>query len=119
MTTGSITSLWRYPVKSLMGQELQQADLTVAGVVGDRVLSRFIGREVRLERFAPEGPSLEEYLPDIRELPERGVLNDEAMASGTFFDVAVIHLLTTATLERLQPSYRRASWTSDGSGRIS
>ncbi len=170
MTTGSVVSLWRYPVKSMMGEELCQASLTAAGIAGDRtfalvdretgkvasaknpnkwarlmecraelveepvtdraeavitfpdgarvrsdqpdvhrLLSRFIGREVSLERLAPEAPSLEEYSPDVRELPERDVLSDEAMAAGTFFDVAVIHLLTTATLECLRALYPRGT----------
>ena len=34
----SIESLWRYPVKSLAGEQLTAADLTVDGIVGDRVV---------------------------------------------------------------------------------
>src|SRR5438093_1024070 len=33
---GTVVSLWRYPVKSMMGEELNTADLTERGVVGDR-----------------------------------------------------------------------------------
>src|SRR5258708_17021860 len=33
---GSIVSLWRYPVKSMMGEELNAADVTTAGLLGDR-----------------------------------------------------------------------------------
>ncbi len=38
MTTslGSISSLWRFPVKSMAGEELSEAALTSRGVVGDR-----------------------------------------------------------------------------------
>ncbi len=32
----TIAALWRYPVKSMSGERLQQADVTVAGVRGDR-----------------------------------------------------------------------------------
>ena len=33
---GSVISLWRYPVKSMMGEELNAADLTQQGLRGDR-----------------------------------------------------------------------------------
>lgn len=33
---GSVVALWRYPVKSMLGEELNAADLTGRGVVGDR-----------------------------------------------------------------------------------
>jgi uncharacterized protein len=33
---GTIRALWRFPVKSMMGEELDAADLTEGGVVGDR-----------------------------------------------------------------------------------
>src|SRR5436309_2354916 len=33
---GSVVSLWRYPVKSMMGEELNRADVTERGLVGDR-----------------------------------------------------------------------------------
>jgi len=33
---GSVASLWRYPVKSMMGDELNAADVTERGLVGDR-----------------------------------------------------------------------------------
>src|ERR671931_731925 len=31
-----VVSLWRYPVKSMMGEELNAADVTERGLVGDR-----------------------------------------------------------------------------------
>lgn len=37
MQTGKIESLWRYPVKSLMGEGVDQLDLDRRGVAGDRV----------------------------------------------------------------------------------
>ncbi len=33
---GTIVSLWHYPVKSMLGEELNAADLSERGVVGDR-----------------------------------------------------------------------------------
>src|SRR5258708_34646989 len=33
---GSIVSLWRYPVKSMMGEELNATDVTQGGLLGDR-----------------------------------------------------------------------------------
>ncbi len=35
-THAAVVSLWRYPVKSMMGEELNAADLTEHGLVGDR-----------------------------------------------------------------------------------
>jgi hypothetical protein len=33
---GSIVSLWRYPVKSMMGEELNATEVTERGLLGDR-----------------------------------------------------------------------------------
>ncbi len=33
---GTIQALWRYPVKSMLGEELEVADLSQGGIVGDR-----------------------------------------------------------------------------------
>src|SRR5438445_5201850 len=33
---GSVVSLWRYPVKSMMGEELNAAEITQRGLLGDR-----------------------------------------------------------------------------------
>ncbi len=33
---GSIVSLWRYPVKSMMGEELNATEVSKGGLVGDR-----------------------------------------------------------------------------------
>jgi hypothetical protein len=34
--TGTVVALWRYPVTSMMGEELNAADITERGVLGDR-----------------------------------------------------------------------------------
>lgn len=178
-SAGSVISIHRYPVKSMMGEEVDGCDVTGLGLVGDRayalidtsegkvvsaknprkwsrllefhagytqeprpgkrlpevrvtipdeaevssddrdvhrVLSRALGREVRLHRRerGQEGiaeamlpnswmPRLEEYWPeDVDGLAYRGVVTDEAIPDGTFFDLAMVHLLTTATLDRLR-----------------
>ncbi len=162
---GTVVALWRYPVKSMMGEELNATDVTERGLLGDRayalvdsetgkvasakfprkwptlfdhraafvdgprlgeqptpvritlpdgtvvsseedgrdrILSADLGRDVTLARTAPEAPSLEEYWPDIDGLAHREAVTDEAMPPGTFFDIGVVHLLTTATLDRLR-----------------
>lgn len=70
----------------------------------DRVLSRLLGREVTLTAHAPPAATREAD----RSPPDAAAGADvrvEPMAlaapAGTFFDVAALHLLTTATLERL------------------
>lgn len=165
---GSVVSLWRYPVKSMMGEELNAADVTDRGLVGDRVyalrdpsngkvvsaknprkwaklfdfraafaespragakippvritlpngglvtseqgdvdkvLTNALGREVTFATAAPETPSLEEYWPDMEGLAHRETVTDESMPAGTFFDLAVVHVLTTATIDRLRELY--------------
>ena len=52
----------------------------------------------------PSEPSLEEYWPDIAELAHWATVTDEAMPAGMFF-LATIHVLTTATLNRLRELY--------------
>ena len=165
---GSVVSLWRYPVKSMMGEELNAADVMEGGLVGDRVyalldpsngkvasaksprkwpklfdfraaltetprsgekvppvritlpngtiltgeqsdlnqiLSNVLGREVTFAATPPKMPSLEEYWPDMEGLDQRNTVTDESMPPGTFFDLAVIHLLTTGTIDRLRELY--------------
>lgn len=165
---GSVVSLWRYPVKSMMGEELNAAEVTERGLLGDRAyalvdpsngkvasaknprkwaklfdcravfiepprsgeeippvritlpdgaimtseerelnghLSQVTGRDVTLAMQAPQKPSLEEYWPDMEGLERRDTVTDESMPSGTFFDLAVIHVLTTATIDRLRQLY--------------
>ena len=35
--SGSVVSLFRYPVKSMMGEELNAIDVTHRGLLGDRI----------------------------------------------------------------------------------
>jgi uncharacterized protein YcbX len=71
----------------------------------DRTLSKVLSREVSLMKASLEKPSYEEYWPDIEGLAQREIVTDEAMPPQTFFDVAVIHLLTTSTIDRLRELY--------------
>ena len=36
---GSVDSLWRYPVKSMRGEELEEAFVGFSGIYGDRVFA--------------------------------------------------------------------------------
>jgi uncharacterized protein YcbX len=71
----------------------------------DRTLSRVLSREVSVMNSSLEKPSYEEYWPDIEGLAQRETVTDEAMPPQTFFDIAVIHLLTTSTIDRLRELY--------------
>jgi uncharacterized protein len=165
---GNVVSIWRYPVKSMMGEELNSSYVTERGLIGDRVyaiidqqtgkvasaknpgkwgklfdfraafidspqtvenippvritlpdgsqifsnhdeidgtMSKVLGREVSVMKASLEKPSYEEYWPDIEGLAKREIVTDEAMPPQTFFDIAVIHLLTTSTLDRLRELY--------------
>ncbi|MFI7635290.1 MOSC N-terminal beta barrel domain-containing protein [Nonomuraea sp. NPDC049400] len=43
--TRSIVSLWRYPVKSMMGEKLNAAEVGEHGVLGDRVYAVLDGAD--------------------------------------------------------------------------
>jgi uncharacterized protein len=166
---GKVVSIWRYPVKSMLGEELNSSYVTERGLVGDRAyalvdketgkvasaknprkweklfdfrsvfidppqvaedippvritlpdgaqifsghdkdidhtLSNVLGRDVRLMKANLDKPSYEEYWPDIDGLAQRNKVTDEAMPPQTFFDIAVLHLLTTSTIDRLRELY--------------
>jgi uncharacterized protein YcbX len=65
-------------------------------------MSSALGRAVTLGSVPSPQPSLEEYWPDMLELAHQDAVTDEAMSPGTFFDLATIHLLTTATINELR-----------------
>jgi uncharacterized protein YcbX len=171
-TQASVVALWRYPVKSMMGEELNAAEVTETGLVGDRrfavvdaatgtvagaknprkwgnffdfragyveppktgaklptvritlpdgtvvtsdqpdlaqILSNALGREVGLAEAQGSGESsgakAEEYWPDLEGLDHRDTVTEWELPAGTFFDLAVVHLLTTATIDRLRALY--------------
>jgi uncharacterized protein len=178
----AVTALYRYPVKSMLGEALERCRVDERGAVGDRAyalvdvetgtvasakvprlwggllgfsarcveeperdvappveitfpdgsvhhsgdadidaaLSAATGRDVRLIATPPDGAGFEEVWPDIDGLAPEAVIagtrvRDEdtgervsrfdlaAMAPHpAFFDLAVLHLLTVATLRRLR-----------------
>jgi len=168
---GSVASLWRYPVKSMLGEELSAIETTERGLLGDRayalvdsadgkaataknprkwptlfgfratfiepprpgasmppvritlpngttvtsqqadlnqVLSRALSRPVTLNaagRGQARTVNAEEYWPDMEGLDHRDTVTDFPLPEGTFFDCAMVHLLTTATLDRLHQLY--------------
>jgi uncharacterized protein YcbX len=166
---GSIVSLWRYPVKSMLGEELNAAEVTKRGLLGDRayalldsadgkvasaknprkwphlfdcraalaeipragvkappvritlpdgtivrseqpglnqIFSKVLKREVKLSALPDvRTATAEEYWPDIEGLDHQDVVTDFGLPEGTFFDCALVHLLTTATLDRLRELY--------------
>jgi uncharacterized protein YcbX len=164
---GTVASLHRYPVKSMMGEELNATRVGTKGFHGDRAfaiadaetgkiasaknpskwptlfnfhaafaeplngdslpsvwitlpdgstvstedkniatrLSSSLGKPVRFLKGATSAGTLEEYWPDIDGLARRDVVTDEAMPAETFFDLGMIHLLTTATLDSFRALY--------------
>jgi hypothetical protein len=80
---------------------------TVTSDQGDlnQVLSKALNREVTL-RAGQRGPvNAEEYWPDMECLDHRDTVTDFTLAEGTFFDCAMVHLLTKATLDHLRELY--------------
>src|SRR6266852_3576045 len=165
---GAVVSLWRYPVKSMMGEELNAAEFTERGLLGDRAyalvdisdgkaataknprkwpslfdfratfiepirpaaerspvrialpdgtivttdqgdldrtLSKALAREVTLRAAQGGAVNAEEYWPDMEGLDNRDTVTDFTLPGGTFFDCALVHILTTATLDRLHQLY--------------
>lgn len=159
----SVATLWRYPVKSMQGEELNAVDITGGGLLGDRqfavmdpatgkvagaknprkwpgflnfhatyvaapragsalpavrvtmpdgatattdeadlpkLLSEALGREVTVSTAsALPAATAEEYVIDTDEVASFG------LPPGTLFDAATVHLVTTATLDRLRSLY--------------
>src|SRR6266704_2447141 len=84
----------------------------------NQLLSQALQREVTLdaaergqEEVVASSPpnawtaNAEEYWPDMEGLDFRDTVTDFALPEGTFFDCATVHLLTTATLNRLRELY--------------
>jgi uncharacterized protein YcbX len=65
------------------------------------------GRQPVVESTLPNPwtPRAEEYWPDMEGLDYRDTVTDFDLPEGTFFDLAVVHVLTTATLDRLRELY--------------
>jgi hypothetical protein len=74
-----------------------------------QVVSEALGRAVTFAQAGPStessGATAEEFWPDMDGLEHRDTVTDWDLPPGTFFDLATIHVLTTATLERLRTLY--------------
>ena len=68
----------------------------------DERLSALVGRPVRLSSSAGDAPRIEGYWPDFEFVESPDAFFEVKLPPGTFFDVAVVHLLTTTTLETLR-----------------
>nr|WP_233129798.1 MOSC domain-containing protein [Domibacillus epiphyticus] len=166
MTTATIASLWRYPVKSMMGEEINACDLTEKGLLGDRAygiidqstgklanaknplkwpdmfqyraafteppesskpmppvritfpdgenllstdadqndkLTKSFGRKVQLGTPSSQDIQFKGYIPeDIKELENPGTIFTRNSPQDTFFDIAMVHIITTSTIDALR-----------------
>ena len=172
---GTVTTLRRYPVKSMLGEDLQAGEVSRAGLAGDRqlavvsrrtgkiasakyprlwrdmltlsaaaadgrevaalitlpdgktvrstdadvdgILSGLLDEPVTLTATPPAGASLDRAVPEavLRDgiaapVPATLIEIGAAAPPGTFVDFAPLHLITTATLDRIAElsPYRRA-----------
>jgi hypothetical protein len=84
----------------------------------NQILSKVLHRDVTLNAAErgqeevvestfpnPGAASAEEYWPDMEGLDYRDSVTDFALPEGTFFDCAAVHVLTTATIDRLRELY--------------
>lgn len=169
---GKVAALWRYPVKSMMGEEIGGSAVSDRGLAGDRayalldtatgkvasaknprkwpgmfgcraaytmeptfdgtlppvridlfggktlltndpsagsLLSQALGCPVTLATIAPEVVTIENYSPDLDGAAGGGKVSDIQIAgvapAGSFFDSSAVHLITTASLDRLRRLY--------------
>ncbi len=71
-----------------------------------QILSKALRRQVTLCTLSDRTKArAEEYWPDIDGLEHRDTVTDFDLPADTFFDCAFVHLLTTATLDRLRTLY--------------
>jgi uncharacterized protein len=71
----------------------------------ESLLSEALGAQVALMTSSMEDPRYEEYWPVVEGLQNKEKVTDESMPPHTFFDYGPIHLLTTATLDRMGELY--------------
>ncbi|WP_404331933.1 MOSC domain-containing protein [Mesobacillus maritimus] len=173
MASSKVASIWRYPVKSMMGEELNACEITEQGLLGDRaygiidnqtgklanaknpqkwpnmfqyranfidppqkddaipqvritfpdgrsisstdedkneLLSNSFNRDVHLSTASSKDVQFEGYIPEeIEELDNKGTIFTRTSPKDTFFDIDMVHILTTSTinyLKRLAPESR-------------
>src|SRR4051794_10455574 len=71
---GSVVSLWRYPVKSMQGEELNACAVTERGVLGDRALALVDAADgkVASAKNPRKWPNLFDYRAAFVEPPQTG-----------------------------------------------
>jgi hypothetical protein len=72
------------------------------------MLSKALTRQVTIASAtdgASHAATAEEYWLDFKGLEHRDTVTDFGLPEGTFFDCAVVHVMTTATLDRLRALY--------------
>jgi MOSC domain-containing protein len=74
----------------------------VTKVISTKFLSKALNREVTLRAAQRGAVNAEEYWPDMEGLDHRDTVTDFTLPEETFSDCAMVHLLTTATLDRLR-----------------
>ncbi|HTU75080.1 MAG TPA: MOSC N-terminal beta barrel domain-containing protein [Trebonia sp.] len=158
---GTVATLWRYPVKSMQGEELNAAEVTPTGLLGDRrfaVVDALTGKVAGAKNprkwpgffyfraaytappaagqalpavriTTPDGMSATTDDPDLPALLSKALGREVSVSAGleraiaedledsedevvtwqlptqTFVDNSPVHLLTTATLDRLRSVY--------------
>lgn len=66
------------------------------------VVTRVLGRRAELRETPPAAAAIEIDWPDVPGLPGAGTATVEGLGADGFFDLAPVHLLTTATLRQLR-----------------
>lgn len=72
---GSVVSLWRYPVKSMMGEELNAAEVTKGGLLGDRAYALVDSSDgkVASAKNPRKWPTLFDFRAVLADAPRPGV----------------------------------------------
>jgi uncharacterized protein len=166
MASSKVASIWRYPVKSMMGEELNACEITEKGLLGDRAygvidnetgklanaknphkwpnmfqyratfidspqkdaaippvritfpngrsiistkeeknkwLSNSFNRNVHLSTPSSIDVQFEGYIPEeIEELDNKGSIFTRTSPKDTFFDIDMVHIITTSTINYLR-----------------
>jgi len=121
-----VRELWRFPVKSLAGEQLAEAHITSAGIEGDRVVRARSSNRIRLTArtkpgllglrgsTAPDGTPLvdgDPWYSDEAAAAVRAAAGDDVVLledrSQARFDVLPISLVTDGALDALGVDHRR------------
>ncbi|MEH7392970.1 MOSC domain-containing protein [Bacillus sp. JJ1503] len=166
MASLKVASIWRYPVKSMMGEELNTCEIAEKGLLGDRaygvidnetgklanaknpkkwpnmfqyraafveptqenaavppvritfpdgrsiistdeerneLLSNSLNRNVHLSTPSAKDVQFEGYIPEyIEELANKGSIFTRTSPKDTFFDIDMVHIITTSTINYLR-----------------